>query len=95
MLIKLSEPNLFFDLQIQGAAEATGCYGRIRWAKPCEVRFVLVARPLSNTPATCEQHEQVIRSLLQLDPKAKIRTAKAFYDGLADYEKDGRCAPAV
>ncbi len=33
------------------------------------------------------RHDRVIRALLTLDPDATIRTARAVYEGLADFEK--------
>ena len=32
-------------------------------------------------------HDRVIRALLTLDPDATVRTARAIYEGLADFEK--------
>ncbi len=33
------------------------------------------------------QHDNVIRALLTLDPDATVRTARAVYEGLEDFEK--------
>ena len=41
---------------------------------------------MSRAPASYAAHDHVIRELLTLDPKARIRTAIAIYDGLDDYE---------
>lgn len=41
-------------------------------------------------PATAETHDRVIRALLTLDPDATIRTARAVYEGLEDFEKQRR-----
>ena len=86
MEIRLSKPDLFFDNRIQEAAKRAGCYGRIRWSTPLQVRFILVERPMSKTPASYAAHDNVIRQLLNLDPKAQIRTAIAVYQGLNDFE---------
>lgn len=86
MNIRLSTPDLYFDKRIEQAAVTAGCYARIRWAEPSEVRFVLVDRAMSDKPATFEQHDQVIKALLELDPQARVRTARVTYEGLPDFE---------
>lgn len=43
------------------------------------IRFVLDG-------ATTDEYDRVIRALLTLDPDATIRTARAVYEGLADFE---------
>ena len=86
MEIRLSKPNLFFDSHIDKAAKAAGCYARIKWAKADTCRFILVDRAMSFKPAIFEQHDSVIRALLELDPDATIRTARATYEGLADFK---------
>ena len=86
MNIKLSIPDLLFDKRIEAIAIEAGCYARIRWNTANEVRFILVDQPMSMVPATFEQHDQVIGELLALDPLAKVRTAKAVYHGLAEFE---------
>lgn len=48
------------------------------WSKGREVRFTLPG-------ATTAQHESVILALLELDPRATIRTSRARYAGLGDY----------
>ena len=37
--------------------------------------------------ASIVAHDRVIRALLTLDPDATVRTARAVYEGLADFEK--------
>lgn len=44
------------------------------------VRFTLWA-------ATIEQHDKTIAKLFEIDPDAVVRTARAHYNGLADFEK--------
>ena len=85
MNIRLSEPDLFFDTRVEAAAKAAGCYARIKWHEPWEVRFVLVERAMSDKPATYEQHDAVIARLFMLDPHAKVRTARVTYDGAAEF----------
>ena len=87
MEIRLSKPDLFFDNRIQDAAKKAGCYARIKWATAQQVRFVLVDRPMSKTPASYAAHDNVIRQLLTIDPKATIRTAIAVYEGLEGFEQ--------
>jgi hypothetical protein len=86
MEIRLSKPNPYFDQHITRAAEQAGCFARIKWARAAACRFVLVDRADSFKPATFEQHDQVIRLLLELDPHATIRTSRATYEGVADFE---------
>lgn len=86
MIIHLSSPDLYFDKRIERIAEGAGCHARIRWSTPVEVRFALVERPMSDKPASYAAHDNVIRKLLGLDPKARVRTAVAVYDGLDDFE---------
>jgi len=91
VLIKLSAGNLLsveqFRDVIHNAALAAGCVSIIAWAKPhrAEVRFILVDDPLSRIPATFEQHDYVISTLLMIDRNAIIRTSKFTYNGWADF----------
>ncbi len=91
MEIKLSQKDLAFDLKIQAAARTAGCYARIRnsWTQLGAqfVRFVLVDRPMSDKQATFLQQDAVLWALLQFDPQAEIRTAKAHFHGLSDFER--------
>lgn len=50
------------------------------------VRFILADDTFGTQTATVEQHDQVIRALLTLDPDATVRTARAIYEGLSDFE---------
>ena len=86
MEIRLSSPDPFFDQRIERAAEQAGCHARIRWNTAKQVRFVLVDRPMSDKPASYAAHDNVIRQLLTLDPKAVVRTAIAYYNGIDDFE---------
>ena len=86
MEIKLSTPDLFIDTHIDKAAADAGCYARIKWWMPQGARFILVAAPMSDQPATFEQHDSVIRALLELDPRARVRTARATYESLEDFD---------
>ena len=86
MEIKLSTPDLFIDSRIDKAAADASCYAKIRWWMPQGARFILIASNVDDTPATFEQHDQVIRALLELDPRARVRTALATYDGKDDFD---------
>ena len=86
MEIRLSFPDLFFDLKIVEATTSAKCYARIKWTTPVQCRFVLVAKAMSKDAATFEQHDEVIRALLVIDPEAVVRTARATYEGLTDFD---------
>ena len=87
MEIRLSIPDLQFDLHIQDIAKEFGCFASVKWATNNQVRFILVERPGTNKQADYAVQDQVIHALLKLDPQAEIRTAKATFIGLADFEK--------
>lgn len=94
MEIRLSTPDLYFDKRVERAAANAGCFARVKWCEAWKVRFVLLCRHDSDAPASYAAHDSVIRQLLELDPGAKVRTAIAYYDGLADFQrqKDGELA---
>lgn len=91
MIITLSAADRFFDKRVEQAARDAGCFGQVRWATSFEVRFVLLDKPAGRV-ASFAQHDDVIARLFMQDPKAKIRTAKATYDGAAEFyaQKIGR-----
>lgn len=100
MEIRLTTPAPAFESQIQAAARTAGCYARVKrsWVQlgRRHLRFVLTDRPLSDRPASFIQHDGVLWALLQIDPGAEIRTAKAHFHGLADFEKQtGRLTTAT
>lgn len=68
------------------AARKANAFPQIKWARPGEVRFTLTTSALNGASASNAQHDHVIRDLLTLDPQARVRTARALYEGLADYE---------
>ena len=86
MEIRLSKSDSMFFEKLMKAAENARCFCRIKWTTPTQTRFVLVAKALSKQIATFEQHDEVIRALLVLDPDAVVRTARATFEGLADYD---------
>ena len=91
MLIKLSAGNRIaldaFAKLIGVAADRAGCFCIVAWSKPQrqEIRFILVDDLHSREPATFEQHDHVIASLLMIDREATIRTSKHTYNGWADF----------
>lgn len=86
MEIRLSKPDALFFEHVLDVATRAHCYARIKWTTPTQTRFVLVAKAMSKQIATFEQHDEVIRALLVLDPDAVVRTARATFEGLADYD---------
>ena len=86
MEIRLHTPSAFLDTRLDKAAADANCIARIKWWMPQGARFILVAAPMSDQPATFEQHDSVIRALLELDPRARVRTARATYESLEDFD---------
>lgn len=79
MLITFSKERRYPAADIDNAAKQVGATMECKWVCPDEVRFTL--------PGASEaQHESVIRALLTLDPHARIRTARAVYESLEDYQ---------
>jgi hypothetical protein len=93
MEIRLSQSDLQFDLHIQDIAKEFGCFASVKWATNDQVRFTLVERPGTSQQADYAVQDQVIHALLKLDPQAEIRTAKAIYKGLMDFEKQKSIIP--
>ncbi len=69
---------------VHNAAEKFGVFANIGKVHGRAVRFQL-HDGFSGTVST-EDYDNVIRALLNLDPDATIRTARAVYEGLADFE---------
>lgn len=86
MEIKLASPHQFLDKSVEIAARNAGCWARLKWHMPNGARFTLQATPGSDVPASFEHHDEVIKSLLDIYPDARIRTARATFEGLADWE---------
>mgnify|MGYP001560156897 CR=1 FL=1 len=79
--------NAYPELAVQHAARDAGLHARLKWANDSACRFVLVMHRNSHQLADHAAHAKVIRTLLVIDPQAEIRTAKAIYRGIADFEK--------
>ena len=77
--------NAYLETTVHGAARDAGLHARIKWADDSACRFTLVEHRDSYQLADHAAHDKVIRALLQVDPQAEIRTAKAIYRGLADF----------
>jgi len=94
MEIRLSTPDLYFDKRVERAAADAGCFARIKWREHTKVRFVLLRAAGSALYASSAAHDNVIRELLTRHPQATIRTARAHYAGLDDFQrqKDGALA---
>ena len=86
MEIKLSSPHRYIDTHVRQAAADAGCNANIKWYEPFGARFVLVDKPMSNVAASFEQHDAVIHALLVQHPDARIRTARATFESLEDWE---------
>lgn len=85
MEIRLSTPNDGFADRITQAAGQAGCRAHIKRTTPHGVRFTLHEQ-LSHEFASDGQHDDVIARLFMADPGATVRTARAVYEGAADFE---------
>ncbi len=76
---------------VEGVADAAGVFASVVSDRRRCVRFTLRKNvaPHQGYPylADTEDHDRVIRALLTLDPDATVRTARAVYEGLEDFEK--------
>ncbi len=90
MEIRHKTHNLFRDSHVRKAAEAAHCYANVKWSDPFSVRFTLHSDGPGSAPADTETHDRVIRTLLELDPDATVRTARAVFEGLQDFESQFR-----
>jgi hypothetical protein len=86
MEIRLNSSHQFLDKHVEIAAADAGCYARIKWWMPEGCRFTLHASNVNTTPATFEQHDAVIHALLIQHPDARVRTARATFESLEDWE---------
>jgi hypothetical protein len=72
---------------VRRAVQASGTHARVKWADDSACRFTIVEHRDSYRLADSETHDKVIRALLAYDPGAEIRTARAIYRGLIDYQR--------
>lgn len=86
MEIKLNTPHQFLDVNLALAAHEAGCYLNLKWWMPNGARFTLHISHTDHAPASFEAHDAVIKSLLDIYPDARIRTARATYESLEDFE---------
>lgn len=90
MEIQFWNPYHAPEKHVRAFASAAGAYARVKWARDgagSACRFHLVEHTESRTSATTEAHDSVILALLTLDPRATVRTARAVYKGLSDYQR--------
>lgn len=87
MEIKLTgKSSQFLDANVMQAAIDAGCFCRLKWWMPYGARFTLHASNVDTSPASFEQHDATIHNILKQYPDARIRTARATFEGLADWE---------
>ncbi len=80
MEIRFSKPVGSEVGTVYRMAHAADCAVKLASANGRRVRFSL--------PEADEQkHDRVIRALLTLDPDATVRTARAVYEGLEDFQR--------
>lgn len=87
MNIQFSYAQPDTDRLVRQAARMAHCVAAIKWAEPYECRFTLHASANDLRSATSAQHDAVIAALLDVDVDARIRTAKATYNGRDDYRR--------
>ncbi len=91
MLITFSSPTLATvsnpHRKIQARFPDT--YLSVDWKSPVQCRLKLLqvdnSPPGQSPPASNQAHEAFIRAVLNWDPRARIRTARAVYNGRDDY----------
>lgn len=86
MEIRFSTARQYPEDEIWQVARLAGCHARVKWSTAAAVRFQLVRSKESFEQAEPTTQEKVIAALLNLDPGATIRTARAVYEGKMDYE---------
>lgn len=96
MEIRFSKPLANPWTYLGGYAAAQGARAKLTNYKGASLRFQLQTSTkhahngyTTRTwrAASPEIHDRVIRALLTLDPDATVRTARAVYEGLKDFEK--------
>lgn len=97
MEIKITKPDANLAVNIYVAAENAKCLAVLKWDTPMTARFTLDEISTADgraDSASFEQHDQVIKALLERYPDARIRTARATFEGLADWQaqKEARVA---
>lgn len=86
MLITFSRNYPQPESMVTEAARLAHAFPKIRWARPGECRFVLTLSQGNAASASNAAHDTCIRALLMIDPLATVRTARANYEGLRDFE---------
>jgi hypothetical protein len=85
MEIRHKTHNLFRAHHVAEAAKQHNCYANVKWSDPFSVRFTLHSDGPGSPAADVATHDKVILALLTLDPDATVRTARATYESLADF----------
>ena len=88
MEIRLHNPvdPLQLDENIVNAARDGGCFARIKWCRESQARFILTTGQMTDNQAAPEVQDKTIRALLTIYPDATIKTARAVFEGLVDFE---------
>lgn len=77
-----------YEKTVEDCAQSKGARSIVTSSRRRSVRFQLFEGLMF-----CERrldeagHDRVIRALLTLDPDATVRTARAVYEGLEDFER--------
>lgn len=85
MLIQFQKDLTGDDVATVARLTDTPC--DVKWTKGNDVRFTLPG-------ASVEAHDRVIEALLKLDPDARVRTSRAVFENLQDFQsqRTGRVA---
>lgn len=89
MEIRFSTARYYPEDDIMQIAKLAGCHARVKWATTAAARFQLVRDRDSYEQADTGIQDKVIHALLNLDPEATIKTARAVYEGLTDFKTQG------
>lgn len=88
MEIRLHTPvdPLQLDENIVNAARDGGCFAKLKWVRETQARFILTSGQMTDNQAAPEVQDKTIRALLTIYPDATIKTARAVYESLVDFE---------
>ena len=86
MEIKLIDPDDGLENDIYGSAIYAGCHAVVKWCKPTQCRFILVTKSGGNEQAPSDIQDRFIHNILTMYPDATIKTARAVFEGLIDWE---------
>ena len=88
MEIKLVNPVNPFKLKsdIVNAAEAAGCFVRLKRINELHCVFRFLTNSEGSQDAPFKIQDSAIKNLLTKYPDSTIKTARAIYESLSDYE---------